>query len=227
MQVLCLAPPGMCPGHFDLSPGQVRQLADCHLLFRADFQHRIEESLTRMKENGLKVISIPSLAGMCIPDNYLGTCRDVADALCKYDNGTWAALCQSRLVLVEQRLARLSKQITAAVDEAQLRSAPVLASDHQADFARWLGLDVVATFVGSDIETAANLQQSLEKARRGNVRLVIANRQEGTELAHALADTLDGRLVVLSNFPEMQPYRDNFDALVMSNVRALLDTGRL
>ena len=54
MEVLCLAPPGMCPGHFDISPSQVRQLCDCRVLLLFDFQKQVAETLSRMKEKGLK-----------------------------------------------------------------------------------------------------------------------------------------------------------------------------
>lgn len=224
--VLCLVPPGMCPGHFDLSPGQVQQLSECRLLMRADFQHRIEDSLVRMKEKGLKVVSIRVPDGMCIPANYLETCREVQRALQGHYEGGGDDLYEKCLLVVEKRLSKLSEQIRASVDKAGLRGIGVVCSDHQAEFAGWLGLDVVAMFVGSDVETVANLQEALEKASEEHVRFVIANRQEGTALAQALAERLGAGVVVFSNFPDVQPGRNNFDAMVMDNLNALLEAGR-
>ena len=40
-QILSLVPPGMCPGHFDISPSQVNQLCNCKVLFVFDFQRKI------------------------------------------------------------------------------------------------------------------------------------------------------------------------------------------
>ena len=48
-EVLCLAPPGMCPGHFDISPSQVKQLCDCRMLLLFDFQKSVAETLSRVK----------------------------------------------------------------------------------------------------------------------------------------------------------------------------------
>ncbi len=224
--VLCLAPPGMCPGHFDLSPGQVQQLTECRLLMRADFQHRIEDSLIRMKEKGLKVVSIHIADGMCIPANYLQSCREVHRALQERYSSSSDDVYKERFLSLQKRLGKLSGHIESSVDDAGLRGTRVVCSGHQAEFARWLGLDVVAAFVGSDVETAANLQDVLEKAREKNVGFVIANRQEGSALAEALAERLNARVVVFSNFPDVQPGRNNFDTLVMENLNALLEAGR-
>jgi len=224
--VLCLSPPGMCPGHFDLSPGQVQQLVGCRLLLRADFQRRIEDSLVRMKEKGLKVVGIHIPDGMNIPENYLETCREVQTVLQEHYGGAGDNLYKKRFLILQKRLGKLSEQIKSLVDDAGLRGTRVVCSDHQAEFARWLGLDVVATFVGSDIETAANLQKVLATARENKVGFVIANRQEGTALAEALAERLNARVVVFSNFPDVEPGRNNFDAMVLQNVRALPEAGR-
>lgn len=224
--VLCLAPPGMCPGHFDLSPGQVQQLAGCRLLMRADFQRRIEDSLARMKEKGLKVVGIHIPEGMSIPENYLKTCREVQVVLQEHCGNGGDNSYEKRLLILQNRLGKLSEQVRASVSQAGLCGVGVVCSNYQAQFAHWLGLDVVAAFVGSDIETAANLQNVLEKASEKNIAFVIANRQEGTSLAEALAERLNARVVVFSNFPDVQPGRSNFDALVMENLNTLLEAGR-
>ena len=57
-EVMSLAPPGMCPGHFDISPSQVNQLSGCSVLLLFDFQEKIGDALSRLKERGLKIIWI-------------------------------------------------------------------------------------------------------------------------------------------------------------------------
>jgi ABC-type Zn uptake system ZnuABC Zn-binding protein ZnuA len=37
-----LAEPGMCPGHFDLRPSQVRRILACRLVLRFDFQKSLD-----------------------------------------------------------------------------------------------------------------------------------------------------------------------------------------
>ena len=225
-EILSLVPPGMCPGHFDISPAQVNQLCKCRILLLFDFQKRIEDSLLRIKEKGLKIGSIHALPGLCVPETYLAACRDACNILSQQYPDRKDRLSR-RLKLIEERLENLSNGLFVQIKRSGLNSAKVLASDHQAQFCNWLGLDVIATFVGSDIETVSNINRCIQKADEHTVGFIIANRQEGTALANALAERLGARTVVFSNFPETVINRDNFDRLLVENVQALLSAGRL
>ena len=220
--ILCLAPPGMCPGHFDISPAQVKQLCKCRILFLFDFQNRLENSLMRIKERGLKTASVNAPHGFCLPKTYLEVCKDVCNILSAEYPDKEAQL-QRRLKLIEERLENISDEVSMKIKQAGVESDGVLSSEHQAEFARWLGLDVVATFVGSDTETVSNISRCLEKARENEVRFVIANKQEGTGIADALAERLGAETVVFSNFPEVNNGPDSFDQLLLKNVRTLLE----
>ncbi len=220
-EVLCLAPPGMCPGHFDIAPGQVRQLRDCRVLLLFDFQQSMEQKLARLGDHGLQMQRIEAPAGMCIPETYLATCRRVAQVLA----GVYpekATQFEERLAAVEGRLATLTTDLRTSVARSSVLTAPVLVSYHQAKFAAWLGLEPIATFIGSDIETVAGINQCLKKAAGKDIRFVIANRQEGTGLAAALAERLHAQTVVFSNFPSSCEGADSFDRLVRDNVGVLL-----
>lgn len=220
--ILCLAPPGMCPGHFDISPAQIKAMRACRLLLLFDFQQQVESSLARLKEGGLKVVLIQGPEGLCVPDSYLAVCRQICRCLSQEYPGRSDEFAK-RLMSIEERLTALSAEQQGRVRESSLASAAVLVSNHQARFVRWLGLTPVATFVGTDIETAANIDSCLEKAVARDVRLVIANQQEGTSLAHALADRLKAKAVVFSNFPVETADEAGFDALVRANVQALVE----
>jgi zinc transport system substrate-binding protein len=222
VKVMCLAPPGMCPGHFDISPAQVRQLRGCRVLLLFDFQQKVEANLVRLKDKGLKTHLVQGPAGLCVPQAYLAVCREVAQVL----SGAYpdrAPQFAERLAAVEARLAGLSDELRASVRESDVASAEILVSDHQAEFAEWLGLEPVATFVGSDIETVSNLDHCLQEAAGRNIRFVVANQQEGTSLAEALAARLGARAVVFSNFPPAVGNGAGFDELLRANVRSLLE----
>jgi len=219
-EVLCLAPPGMCPGHFDISPLQVRQLCDCRMLLLFDFQKQVEETLYRVKERGLKTAIVKEADGLCIPESYLAVCREVSDALSS-EYPEMNARYQQRLGVIEKDLEHLREELLEKVRQAGITSAKVLASNHQADFVNWLGMESIATFVGSDIETVAGIEHCIKKAKGQGVRFVIANKQEGTALAKALAERLGAKAVVFSNFPELGG-ESGFDELVRANVEELL-----
>ena len=220
-EVLCLAPPGMCPGHFDISPLQVKQLCDCRILLLFDFQKQVAETLSRVKEKGLKTALVEESGGLCVPDTYLDICRQVSDILSsEYPERT--AQYERRLQAIEKNLEQLKQELLEDIRQAGISSAKVLASNYQADFASWLGLETVATFVGSDIETVASIDRCIKKAEGQEIRFVIANKQEGTALAKALAERLKARAVAFSNFPELRGQAGGFDTLLRANVEALI-----
>jgi len=222
VEVLCLAPPGMCPGHFDILPSQVRQLAHCRMLLLFDFQKSIEDSLSRMKENGLKIYLVKASPGLCVPETYVAICTEVCNILCS-QHPEKAGQYAQRLGLIQQRLEHVAAELAAGVKQAGPGSAKVIASNHQAQFAQWLGLETVATFVGSDIETVSNINDCLKKAQGQDVRFVIANKQEGTALAEALADRLGAKAIVFANFPVCDSHGNGFDQLLRENVRILVE----
>jgi len=228
IDVLCLTPPGMCPGHFDISPSQVNQLCNCRILLLFDFQKKIEDSLFRIKEKGLKTGVVRAMPGLCVPETYLAACRNVCNILsAQYPDRK--VVYNERLKQIEKRLENLSSELLTRIDQYGLKNVKVLTSNHQAQFAKWLGLDVVAAFVGSDTETAANINQCLQTTKDSTVRFVIANKQEGTGLANAMAERLKAKVVVFSNFPGInntQTGYEGFDGLLRENIQALLEAAK-
>ncbi|MBM4024725.1 MAG: zinc ABC transporter substrate-binding protein [Planctomycetes bacterium] len=221
VEVLCLAPPGMCPGHFDLAPAQVRRLRECRVLLLFDFQQAVAQRLSRLRDRGLRMELVPAPAGLCVPQVYLATCRQVGDILSSIYPEK-AAQFAARLAALERRLDTLVTGVKTAVAGADLTGAAVLTSRHQEKFAAWLGLRPVATFIGSDLETVAGIDHCLRRAAGQDIRFVIANRQEGAGLAQALAERLHAKAVTFSNFPAACEGTDGFGRLVRDNVELLL-----
>jgi len=217
-----LLPPGCCPGHFDVSPAMLEKLADARLLLRFEFQSALDEKLHHFRDKGLTVVAVPSPEGLCVPATYLEVCRGVCTALCAADP-EHAAEHRSRLAGIEDRMAALLSEARAEVEENRLTGARVLASGHQAHFCRALGLDVVATFTGREAAGFKELETCIRAGKDARVRFVVANLQEGVQLADPVAHRLGAKVVVFSNFPSMQGEETTFDALVRRNVAALLE----
>lgn len=224
VDVVCLLPPGDCPGHFDLSPGMVRRLSRCEILFRFGFQSGVDEKLSGLTSRGLRIVEVVRTDGLCIPDVYLDACGQIADVL----GGTSAAAeeLRDRLSTVESRLSGLSASVHRKIEDAGLRGEKVLCSDRQEQFCRWLGLDVAATFPRADDMSSSSLQELLSTAQKSNVRAVIANLQEGRKAADSIAQRLDATVIVFSNFPSKEAAQAGFEELLLDNVRSLIEGTR-
>jgi zinc transport system substrate-binding protein len=223
-KVMSFVPPGMCPGHFDLTPLQADRLLSCSVLLVFDFQNNLSSSLPRVRESGLKIGVIAPPPGLCVPDSYLSVVRQAAAAL-ESANLILAPDSAARLQAIEERMKGLEREVRREVNKAGLPNGAVLVSKHQEVFMQWLGLNPVGTFRGSDTETPRPIQSALENAAKQPVRWVLANQQEGTDLAQSLAKRLSVRMVVFSNFPVPAGdglKRPEFDSLVRENVERLI-----
>jgi len=219
--LLVLAEPGMCPGHFDLRPSQVAQLRACALLARFDFQQSLD---ARLADGATQVVAVSVPGGMCVPASYQEVCRQLADVLVAQQRLSQSQA-DRQLAAVAERMKHLADWCHAQIDAAGLRDQPVLCSGHQAAFCRSLGLSVAATFSAADTAQASQIDQAVKQGEKAAVRLVIANRPEGRQLADALADRLQAKVLVFGNFPNGQTAH-SFDRLVRDNLELLTEAAR-
>jgi zinc transport system substrate-binding protein len=219
--VLRLAGPGMCPGHFDIRPSQVRSLRRCRLLLRFDFQGSLDAKLSDLPRGSLSIRPVVLKGGLCEPATYILACEQVAEALRASGLAGEVGL-SGRLREIAARMDALALDLRAEARRAGLADRGAVCSEHQAAFCRWLGLNVLATFSGADAATTGQLSRAIEAGEAGGARLVVANRPEGTRVADALAGRLEARAVVLDNFPD-EGTHGGFDRLLRQNVRALVE----
>jgi zinc transport system substrate-binding protein len=214
----------MCPGHFDMRPSQMADLARCRLLVRFDFQQSLDEKLADRSSQSPAILSVALPGGMGVPESYLAACRQIADHFASAGQMQRSAA-ERRLAEINQRMAALGEAVHGKIAAAGLSGTPVLTSGHQAAFCRWLGLRPVAEFSGEDTAGTGQIDRAVKAGQSAGVKFIIANEPEGRRLADALADRLHARVVVFANFPK--PDRvPAFDDMVRANVSALLEAGR-
>lgn len=220
--VLVLAEPGMCPGHFDLRPSQVQQMRRCRMLLRFNFQQSLDRRLSDGAADGPQVVSVEVPGGMCEPASYLAVCRQIADALVAQGRLSRSEA-EQRVETIEASSKQLTEWAAECLEEYGLTGAAVLSSGHQAAFCQSLGWTVVAEFTGADTAQVSQIDQAIAAGEEAGVRLIIANRPEGRQLADALGERLRARVVVFDNFPYSSD-AGGFAAMVRGNIEALAET---
>ncbi len=224
LNILRLAEPGTCPGHFDLRPSQVQELRHCIALFRFDFQSSLDARITALGPGGPRIAEVALTSGMGHPDSYRSACQQLANQL--IDLGLLAQPeSDLRLAKIEQRMEQLAQQTTQRLHQLGWTGKPVIASTRQRDFCTWLGLRVIATFRGADTTSFSELESALAAAKVQPVKLIIANLPEGRRTADALAHRLHATVVVFENFPAHRDGRLSFDDMVLANLAALEHAG--
>lgn len=223
VEILPLAGPGSCPGHFDLRPSQIERLAECRLLVRFDFQKSLGEKLAVRVGEELPVAEITISGGMCEPPSYMEACRQIADALVEC-GCLERARADVRLGEISARMEKLSVWCRSEIEAAGLGDYAVAASTHQESFCRWLGLRVEASFNGGETRPS-RIDEAVAAAEEGKVKLLIANLPEGRRTADMLAERLGVETVVFGNFSGSGE-AGAFDELVRGNVDALVKGGK-
>lgn len=220
-QIVRLAEPGSCPGHFDLRPSQVRELQDCVVMLRFDFQKALDARSGPDGTRGPAAAEISMPGGMCLPDSYLAACRQAAEHLVSHSLLS-RTVAEERLQEIADRLERLSHHLTNRISTARWLGVPVLASERQREFCHWLGLTVEAAFKSADSASFSEIEEAIDRGKIAQAKLVVANLPEGRRTADALADRLKARVVVFENFPEQRNGQLSFDEMISANVDALM-----
>ena len=221
--VLLLTPPGMCPGHFDISPSQISQLSQSRLLLVFDFQYSVADSLRRLEQKGLNIRSVPAPEGLCVPQNYVAVVKFTAELLSEI-NPEKTDFYQAKTEQIEERIKELSAMLRAKARCAKVCKKNAIVAAHQLNFANWLGVRVVSVFGDNDNQTAYDISNTLEQVGDADVAVIIANKQQGSAAADALANRFEATVVQWSNFPELGNEQNipDFDKLVIDNVCNLL-----
>jgi ABC-type Zn uptake system ZnuABC Zn-binding protein ZnuA len=120
-----------------------------------------------------------------------------------------------------QEIQALEEELQTRAQELSLRQVPAIVMQWQADFARWLGLNVVATYPPEERLSLKDLGQLIEEGRQAQVVLVIDNLQSGVSFGARLAHELGAMHVVLTNFPGAIPGAVDLPTMLRTNAEAI------
>jgi len=219
VDVETLMPPGTCPGQFDLEPRQVRRVQAAALIIRHSMQRFLDERFAAAGVREDVSVALSFGGPFTVPSNYARFCEEAAMELSRRVPSL-AETVSERLPAIRARAAETEEVIRR--DAAGLAGVRVVAAAYQADFLRWLGIDVVATLPPGDDPAPQALIGAISVGRERGAVLVVGNVQNGRRVPAAVAEAIGVPLVMLSNFPA----RDTAGAyweLVQSDLQALLD----
>ncbi len=214
--VVTIIPAGFCPAHYDLRPADFLFLAKAEVVF----YHGIEAWLDRLLASVNPEAKVVHLRGPWnYPEALAEKARAVAQTLIERFPEK-SELFQARLDSFLQELEALAQDILAQAQRLRLGEVPAFVMAWQEDFARWLGLNIVATYPPEERLSLKDLSELAEKGRAAGVKVVLDNLQSGVSFGGRLAQVLGASHVVLTNFPG--PIPGAVDMLSMLRVNAEL-----
>lgn len=226
LSVRSLIPGGMCPGHFDVRPGDVDAVARSKALIIHPWQRQMGNvqgviRAAKAPEARVKVADVTGnwMVPMVQEEAVTAVARllgEIEPAMADAYGARAAARCET----IRAESDRLAQRLEAA----GVAGVKVLCSEQQVPLAAWAGLDVVATYGRPEEMSVEEVERLVREGREGQVVLVVDNLQSGeTSLSETLARDLGAVQVVLSNFPGAWEDTETWEKALGKNVDLLLD----
>ncbi len=220
-----LLPPDMCPGHYDMRPGDIEAVAACRLLLLQPWQKTMPNITGAIAAAGIpqeRVRVVPVDGNWMVPEKRAEAVQAMAAVLAEEFPEQKDILLARAEELAGQSRA-VGRAVQARLAHVRPASIPVLCNEQQAPFVQWAGFHVVKTFGRPEGLSVAQVDELTRHAKEEGVALVIDNMQSGsTKMGESLAQTTATVHVLLSNFPGSEPGTETWERMVNKNTDKLL-----
>ena len=214
VQVVTIIPPGFCPAHYDLKPSDLLAVSRAELVLYHGFEPWLEKFLAHANPSATVV---PLKGPWNTPEALEGKAQEIGSILGKLRPQLAERFASSASSYVA-KVRELAEELSARAQALSLGEVPAIVMQWQADFVRWLGLKIVATYPPEERLSLRDLSRLFAQGKEAGVLLVIDNLQSGVSFGAKLAHALGAMHVVLTNFPGAIP--GTVDLLSMLRVNA-------
>jgi len=219
-----IIPPAQCPGHFDVKPGDIQNLADAKLFIIHNWQgEKFSDDLIASAHNeDLITVKIEIAGNWMTPPVQREAADRIAATLSQIDPENSAAY-QKAADEYKAAVTAKETEIRTRLEQANLAAVNVLCDEQQSGFVKWAGFNIVAAYGRPETFTPQTVKELVDKGREANVTLVIDNMQTGGEAGKALAEELSAGHIVLSNFPGGYDNTGSWEKAIDKNIDLILN----
>ncbi|HEX9975792.1 MAG TPA: metal ABC transporter substrate-binding protein [Dehalococcoidales bacterium] len=223
VDVFNIVPPAQHPGDFDANPGDIQRLASASLFLVHGWPGEtwVPNLVASANNPNLKLVTISVDGNWMTPSVQMQATDKVADALGDVDrknNMTY----QKRAA--EYKVAVLAKEANIMGDlvTANLSAVNVICASFQADFVKWTGMKVVATYGTPESFTPQLVKELVDKGRAANVTLIVDNLHSGRDAGKGIAEELGCKRIILLNFPGGFDNTETWEKAIDYNIEQIL-----
>lgn len=223
VEVINLIPPAQHPGNFNVRPGDVETLASANLFLLHGWpgEGYADKFIASANNPKLTVVKANVDGNWMIPSVQMAAVDKIAAALSQADGKNDSAYKKSSEEYKHRILAK-EAYIKTKLQKVNITQVNAIASQRQADFLQWTGLNVVATYASPNALNPQMVKELVDKGKAAKVRLVIDNLQDGKDAGKAIADDLKTKQINLSNFPGGFENTDTWEKAIDRNVELLI-----
>ncbi|MCR8433307.1 MAG: zinc ABC transporter substrate-binding protein [Crenarchaeota archaeon] len=220
LNVVYIVPPSLCPGHYDIRPGDVELVRSANLILKHGIagEFWLDTLISKANESGDLHVPVVSIGGSWnTPTAARALYENVALAIQDHLGIDVSQRLNSCLQAINNTEAELMK----LASENQFMGVPVVAMLWQKPFVEFLGFKVVATYGPPEKLSESDIAKIIENATRENAKLVIDNVHSGVSVGEKIATHVGAVHVALINFPEILPEANNLTTMMIYNARLL------
>lgn len=211
VEVTTIIPAGMCPGHFDIRPADVRALEEARLILKHGFEGEVfvKGILKLIKNSELQKIVLNIKGSWMVPEVYIQAIDKIAQILSQAEPES-GGFFKSRARDYKKEVIQAASEIQKKSGELRTDKFKVVCAQMQAEFLDWLGFGIAATYGRPEDFSPRQLKEVIKKAKEENAQLVVDNLQGGSRAGIPIAEELGITHIVLTNFPEPEEGKLSF-----------------
>ena len=220
-----LLQPDMCPGHFDVRPGDIERVADARMLLLQPWQRDlpgVSAVIAAARFPADRVRIVPVDGNWMVPDARAEAARAVGRLLAEETPERAEELLAAAEKVAEASLA-VGEWARAEAAVHGMTGVVAACSEQQADLVRWLGIETAIVYGPAEGMSVAEADALARRVETSAPTLVIDNLQSAnTRLGESLARQAGAAHVVLSNFPGAEPDEKTWEQTLRANVGRLV-----
>jgi zinc transport system substrate-binding protein len=228
VEIVNIIPPAQCPGHFDVTPGDIQKLADADLFLMHGWQgEKFSQELINSANNpDLTVVKLDAKVGN--NDNWLtpsvqqAAVDKITAALSQADAANSTAY-QEAAAEYKDKIAAKEAEVKARLAQVDLSNVNVMCADMLVGFVNWAGFNIVASYGRPESLTPQIVKDLVDKGKEARVVLIIDNLQSGQDTGKGIAEELASKRVILSNFPDGFDNTESWEKTIDQNIALLLE----
>ncbi len=220
VRVIYIVSPSMCPGHYDVKPGDVVTISEAKLVLYHGFEPWVKELIEAVNSTGSWSGLLVKIRGSWnTPDSLKKLYIKVAEVL-KDKLGIDVS---ARLEKCLKEIDNVAKELKNIARENGFENKPVVVMLWQKPFVKYLGFKIVATYGPPEKLSPKDISIIEDNATKYHAILVIDNMQSGTEIGSKIAQDIGAVHVVLINFPYSVPSVNNVTQMMLYNAKILAE----
>ena len=220
VDVKYLVSPSMCPGHYDVKPGDIETIRSASLILAHGMEWAgwLRELINSANQTGDLKVPIFNVTG---PWNTPPLLKQKYTTVANLLIQTLGIDVESRLSRCLESIDTVDAELKEIANEYGFNNTPVVVMQWQMAFIKYLGFKIVASYGPPEFVSTQDIIEIEKNATLYGARLVIDNLHSGVELGERIAKDVGAVHVVLLNFPEAVPGIKNVTDMMLYNAKIL------